>query len=102
MCPDTVDREGRREWIGSGLGGLPWARRVPRGSPHPRRSAPRFASSPEARGPWAEALGLGMQSVTHVPGQNCHPCARLHRGGLLSLPVQQRFPVWFLALPNKF
>jgi hypothetical protein len=79
MCRDAVDREGRREWGGLGLGGLPWARRVPCGSLRPRRSAPLFASSPEARSPWAGALGLGIQSVTLVSGQNCHLGARLHK-----------------------
>ncbi len=59
---------------GAGLGGLTWARRVPRGSLHPRRSAPRFGSSLEARGPWNGALGLGIQSVTFVPGQTDSVC----------------------------
>ena len=34
---------------------------------------PGACSSTEARGPWAGALGLGMQNVTHVPG--CTPAA---------------------------
>jgi hypothetical protein len=67
MCREAVDVEGLREWGGLGLGGLAWARRVPRGSLHPCRSAPRFASSPEARGPEAGCSAWGSRASPLCP-----------------------------------
>jgi hypothetical protein len=53
----------------------PPACRVVRVELHPRRCAPRIAAPREPRG----CLGQPFASVTHVPGQKCYPCPRLHR-----------------------
>ena len=57
----------------------PLAPRVVRVEPHPRRFAPRIAAPPEPRGSPAGALVRAIRSVTHVPGQKCYPCSRLHK-----------------------
>ncbi len=78
MCPDTVRHDELRWSTGGGEAGHPGA---PRGSGEPATSSLRSSdcSFPRTtRSPFC-AVDLAVQSVTHVPGQKCHPCSRLHR-----------------------
>jgi hypothetical protein len=54
---------------------------APRGSGSVPSSSLRSSDSaaPEPRGPWSGGSAKGGKTVTHVPGQNCHPCYGLHR-----------------------
>lgn len=50
---------------------------VLRGEPPTRRSAPRLRLAPKHPGGIVSSSGQ-VRSVTHVPGQECYPCPRLH------------------------
>ena len=54
--------------------------RAPRGSGAAPSSSLRSSDSaaPEPRGPWSGGAAKGSKTVTHVPGQKCHPCSGLH------------------------
>lgn len=76
--------------------GSPLAPRVVRVDLQPRRFAPRIAAPPEPRGRPAQALAGTARSVTHVPGQKCYPCSRLHRAG----PVRSGSHGRSIPVPN--
>ena len=75
MCRDAVDREGRREWGGSGLGGLPWARVCTLVAPLlGLRPHPRHAVRGLGRSAWGSKASplCPVKTVTYVRG--CAKC----------------------------